>query len=281
MEAHREEFRIRVMCWVLGVSRSGYYAWRTRPDSTRKKADQALLQQIRVVHGLSRGTYGAPRVQADLKAEGIVCGRHRVASLMRHAHIRAKAARRFKATTQSRHRLPVAPNLLERRFAVGTVNRVWVADLTYIFTHEGWLYLAVIMDLGSRLIVGWAMDRRMTTELAVTALRMALARRQPGAGLIHHSDRGSQYASDAYQALLGQYAILSSMSRKGDCYDNAVGESFFRTFKVELVYHCDYQSRQEARQSIFEYLEGFYNRRRRHSSLGYLSPVAFEMRKTA
>lgn len=281
MEAYREEFRIRVMCRVLGVSRSGYYAWRTRPDSTRKKADQELLQQIRVVHGLSRGTYGAPRVHAELKAEGIVCGRHRVARLMRHAHIRAKAARRFKATTQSRHRLPVAPNLLERRFAVGTVNRVWVADLTYIFTHEGWLYLAVIMDLGSRLIVGWAMDRRMTKELAVTALRMALSRRKPGSGLIHHSDRGSQYASDAYQALLGQYAILPSMSRKGDCYDNAVGESFFRTLKVELVYHCDYQSRQEARQSIFEYLEGFYNRRRRHSSLGYLSPVAFEIRKTA
>lgn len=270
-----------VMCRVLGVSRSGYYAWRTRPDSTRKKADRELTQKIRVVHGMSRGTYGAPRIHAELKADGIVCGRNRVARLMRHAEIRAKAARRFKATTNSRHRLPVAPNLLERRFAAGRVNRVWVADMTYIFTHEGWLYLAVIVDLCSRLVVGWAMDSRMTKELAVTALLMAVWQRKPGSGLIHHSDRGSQYASGEYQALLGQYAIRPSMSRQGDCYDNAVGESFFKTLKVELVYHCDYQSRQEARQSIFEYLEGFYNRRRRHSSLGYMSPVEFEMRKTA
>jgi putative transposase len=274
---HREDFPVRLMCRVLEVSPSGFYDWLGRPESARAAEDRALVAKIQAVHGDSRRTYGSPRVHASLKAEGYRIGRKRVARLMRENDIRAKAKRTFQATTDSRHDHPVAPNLLDRQFTVAAPNMVWLADISYIPTREGWLYLAVVLDLHSRQVVGWAMDEEMPQELTLAALDMALKRRRPLPGLMHHSDRGSQYAAKAYQARLAEHGIVCSMSRKGNCWDNAPMESFFHTLKTERVHHRDYQTRAEARRDIFEYIEVFYNRQRRHSTLGYLSPVQFEV----
>ncbi len=275
--ADRHEFEITVMCRVLQVSRSGYYAWRQRPVSRREMANQKLTQQIEAIHQQSRQTYGSPRIQAELADQGVKCGQNRVARLMRQAELRAKQERQFKVTTtDSAHNYPIAPNLLEQDFQASRPNEKWLADITYIATAEGWLYLAAVMDLYSRRIVGWAMGDTLERWLPLAALQMALDSRQPPPGLLHHSDRGSQYASDDYQTVLTKYQMQGSMSRTGNCYDNAPMESFFGTLKTELVYHCHYATRAEAKTAIFEYIEVFYNRFRRHSALDYQSPVAFE-----
>jgi transposase InsO family protein len=274
---HREEFEITVMCRVLAVSRSGYYAWCKRPTSPRKMADQELIQQIKEIHQQSRQTYGSPRIQAELAENGVPCSHKRVARLMRDEELFAKQNRKFKVTTtDSAHPYPVAPNLLDQDFTAGRPNEKWLADITYIPTAEGWLYLAVVMDLYSRRIVGWTMSDSLERHLVIAALHMAIKMRQPPSGLLHHSDRGSQYASDDYQAVLTKYQIQGSMSRTGNCYDNAPMESFFGTLKTELVHHCVYQTKAEAKTDIFEYIEVFYNRFRRHSALHYQSPVNFE-----
>ena len=274
---HRQEFEITVMCRVLQVSRSGYYAWRRRPVSGREMANQKLTQQIEEIHQQSRQTYGSPRIQAELADQGVKCGPNRVARLMQEAELQAKQSRQFKVTTtDSAHNYPVAPNLLARNFQANRANEKWLADITYIPTAEGWLYLAAVMDLYSRRIVGWAMGESLERGLPLAALQMALDTRQPLPGLLHHSDRGSQYASDDYQAVLTKSQMQVSMSRTGNCYDNAPMESFFGTLKTELVYHCHYATRAEAKTAIFEYIELFYNRFRRHSALGYQSPVVFE-----
>lgn len=273
---HRSEHGVEKMCRVLAIPRSGYYAWRKRSQSKRQQANNDLLGHIRRVHRLGRGGYGSPRVTKALHAEGIRCGKNRVARLMKADGLQGVAKRKFKVTTDSRHGFPVADNLLNRDFTADRPNQVWVSDITYVLTHEGWLYLAAIMDLYSRQIVGWAMDRTMTQELAIKALRQAIGRRNPPKGLIHHSDRGCQYASHGYQNLLKEHGFLPSMSRKGDCYDNACMESFFHTLKVEHVNRQRYWTRSQARQSIFEYIEVFYNRVRLHSTLGYVSPYNYE-----
>lgn len=264
------------MCQVLKVSRSGYYAWLKKPESKRKKRNKELLTEIRKIYKVSRGTYGSPRITRVLKRQGITCGKNRVARLMRDNGIVAKTKRKFKATTNSKHNYPVAENLLNQNFTTDQPNKVWVADITYIPTDEGWLYLAAIEDLYQRKIVGWAMDSTMTRQLTLNALRQAVWRHRPSAGLIHHSDRGSQYASYEYQQAIKDYEMIPSMSRKGNCYDNACMESFFGTLKRELIYGYRFKTRAEARQAIFEYIEVFYNRIRLHSALGYMSPVEFE-----
>lgn len=274
---HRQEFPVAVMCRVLGVSRSGYYAWQKRPTSQRDRSNSHLVEEIRAVHAKSRQTYGSPRIFADLQAHGVACGRHRVARLMRRHGICSQRKCRFKTTTNSQHAQPVAPNLLHQQFVADHSNQTWLADITYIPTDEGWLYLAAVVDLYSRRVVGWAMKTRLTSELAIDALRMALLQRQRPKNLIHHSDRGSQYASMDYQTLIKDHAISPSMSGTGNCFDNAPMESFFATLKLELVHRRHYQTRAEAQLDIFEYIEVFYNRIRRHSSLRYLSPVDFEM----
>lgn len=265
------------MCQVLGVSASGYYAWRQRRPSARQKANEAMVKRIRAIHAESDATYGSPRVHADLVAQGIQCNKKRVERLMRIHHIQAKHRKRWRPrTTDSRHNLPVAPNVLNREFEAEAPDQKWVTDITYIPTAEGWLYLAAVMDLYSRRIVGWSMASRQTSKLVKDALKLAVAQRQPGAGLVHHSDRGSQYASADYQVLLTARGMVPSMSRKGNCYDNAPMESFFGTLKSERVHHCRYRTRADARQDIFRYIEVFYNRKRRHSALGYMSPSQFE-----
>jgi transposase InsO family protein len=264
------------MCKVLEVSRSGYYSWSKRPESFRRQQDKELQSVIREVFTESRGTYGCPRVHRELRNRGIACGKNRVARLMRKDGLRAKVKRRFKATTDSKHNLPVADNLLQRNFAPEQPDQTWAGDITYVWTGEGWLYLAVVLDLFSRNVVGWAMDKRMTRHLVMNALDMAIKRRKPARGLIHHSDRGSQYASGDFQTLLNKYGIRCSMSRKGDCWDNAPVESFFGTLKQELIFHQRYYARAHAKQNIFEYIERFYNRKRLHSTLGYQSPVDYE-----
>jgi transposase InsO family protein len=278
MAAHRQAFPIRRLCAVLGVSPSGYYAWRRRTPSARSRADAVLELHIRAIYAESQQTYGSPRVHAELQGRGFQCGRNRVARLMRLAHLRARSKRRARVptTTQVDARLPVAPNRLARDFTASAPNEKWVGDITYVPTAEGWLYLAVVMDLFSRRVIGWHLDDTLETSLALGALDMALGRRQPSAGVIHHSDRGCQYASAAYQAVLSDHALRASMSRAGNCYDNAPMESFFSTLKSELIHHCLYRTRAEARHSIVAYIEGFYNAKRRHSALGYRSPVEFE-----
>jgi len=276
---HRGEFQLRLMCRVLEVAPSGYYAWRKRPPSLRALADEVLMARVRCVHEESGNTYGAPRVQRELKAHGAAISTKRVARLMREEGLVARAPkRRHAATTDSRHSEPVAPNLLARRFDVNgvTVNRAWVSDITYIPTRTGWLYLAVVLDLGSRRCIGWAMRETLDEEIALSALRMALGARHPAPGLMHHSDRGSQYAGAAYRALLKAHGAVASMSRKGDCYDNAVAESFFATLEFELIMKSDWHTKEEGRRSIFRYIETWYNRTRRHSTLGYVSPAQYE-----
>ena len=275
ISAHRETFKVGRMCTLLKVSRSGYYTWLKRPESRRSRENRALQDKIRVFHAASHGIYGSPKIPRDLIDDGVRCGKNRVARIMREAGIRSRTKKKFKATTNSRHNLPVAPNLLNQDFTVDAPDRTWVSDITYIHTEKGWLYLAVLLDLFNREIVGWATSSRMTRQLAIDALQMALGRRTPAEGLIHHSDRGSQYASGDYQKLLSKHAITCSMSRKGNCYDNAVAESFFRLLKTEWVNHHRYLSRSQATNSLFDYIEIFYNRKRRHSALGYATPQEY------
>lgn len=264
------------MCRVLKVSRSGYYQWLKRPVSNRKQKDAELKEKIVQIHEQSRGTYGSPRIHQNLRQQGYRLGKKRVERLMKEAGICAVHKRKYRVTTDSSHNLPVAANRLNREFFVDKPNTSWVSDITYIPTAEGWLYLAVVMDLYSRKIVGWSMDKRISRGLVIKALDMAITQRKPKRGLLLHSDRGSQYASHEYQALLWRNGIICSMSKKGDCWDNAVIESFLRTLKVELVYQAKYGSRLEAQRDIFEYIEVFYNRQRLHSAIGYLSPENFE-----
>jgi len=274
IEEHREVYKIKNMCNVLKVSRSGYYAWETRQPSLRQRGNEALLRQIREIHHQSRGPYGSPRITAELKRQGYRCGKKRVARIMQAHSIRAAVKkRRFRRTTDSRHPYALASNLLiDRRQTEG----VWASDITFVPTSEGWLYVAAVMKVKSRKIIGLSMSDKLSQELASAALRDAVGRQSPTEGLIHHSDRGRQYASYAYQELLREYGLIPSMSRSGNCYDNVYVESFFGTLKTELVHGERYRSRLEARLSIFEYVEVCYNRQRSHSALGYRSPEQYE-----
>lgn len=277
IQAALGEYPVDLCCEVLQVSRSGYYAWRDRPTSPRQVRRQALVEKIRTAHAEHRGVYGSPRVHQVLLAAGESVCRNTVAQLMKQQQIRAGSKRKFvPRTTDSNHDQPIAPNRLERQFEAERPNQKWAVDITYIPTDEGWLYLAGVIDLCSRKIVSWSMADHMRTELVSDALQMAIGRRGPEPGLLHHSDRGSQYASEAYRHLLSEHGIELSMSGKGECWDNAVMESFWATLKVECVYLAHYLTRQQARASIFEYIEVFYNRQRLHSALGYQSPEAFE-----
>jgi transposase InsO family protein len=276
VDDNRHLWPVRVLCDTLEVSTAGYYAWRSRPVSVQQQRRDTLLVEIEAIHAQVKARYGSPRVHAELLARGHGCCVNTVAQLMRQAGIRAKTARKFCHTTDSNHSRPVADNVLDRQFDPASPNEVWVADITYIPTREGWLYLAVVEDLFSRMVVGWSMDATMTSRLVVDALEMAVQRRLPGTELVAHSDRGSQYASEHYQQLLGKHGIECSMSGVGQCWDNAPMESFFSSMKKELTHHEDYATRAEARASIFEYIEVFYNRQRRHSTLGYVSPAEYE-----
>jgi transposase InsO family protein len=277
VDEHRRFWPVRVMCATLELSVSGYYAWRARTESRRAAANRALIEEIRGIHADSSGTYGSPRVHATLRRRGRRIGRSRVERLMRQAGLRGLAAlpRRVR-TTDSRHAYPIAPNRLGRNFAASRPGQVWLADLTYIATGEGWLYLAAVLDLHTRKIVGWSMRERLYTEIALEALNMAIERQRPAPGLIHHSDRGIQYAAEAYRSALARYGITPSMSGRGNCLDNAPMESFFHTLKIEWVHHRVYATRAEARRDLFHYIEAFYNPRRLHSALGYLSPAQAE-----
>jgi putative transposase len=273
---HEQSLPVAKMCRVLGVSKSGYYAWRTRKPSARRLEDKRLKVAIKAAHERGRGTYGPEKIQEELaEVEKIQVGINRIKRLRRQLKIRCKQRKKYKATTDSKHNMPVAPNLLDQNFWVSGPNQVWVADITYVATKQGWLYLAGIKDLWNREIVGYAMSHRMTQELVGRALFRAVAARRPPVGLIHHSDRGSQYCSRSYRKLQKQFKVITSMSRKGNCYDNAPMESFFGTLKTELVHHRKYRSRQEAIADIREYIEVFYNRQRRHASLGNISPAAY------
>ncbi|UGY30430.1 IS3 family transposase [Bradyrhizobium sp. 2S1] len=279
IEDRRADYPVTILCDVLGVSPAGYYAWRSRPESQRSVANRELVDDIKRVHRETNGRYGSPRIHVELKAQGRGASRGRIERLMRHHGIRAIMARpRRVRTTDSRHDLPIAANLLERNFTATAPNRIWLADITYIETDQGWLYLATVMDLYSRRIVGWAMADHLRAELPLAALRMAVSAQRPGAGLIHHSDRGVQYASAEYRKVVQSAGLRASMSRKADCYDNAPMESFFHTLKIELVYHTHYATRAEATRDIFAYIEGFYNRTRRHSAIGYVSPIEMELK---
>lgn len=277
MAAHEQEFSLQRMCRVLRVSRSGYYAWKRRPPSGREQANRELLAQIQAAYHLSRKTYGSPRIHAYLRRKGVFCGRNRVAHLMKLHRIAARKAHKWHPVApRSFPGARTAPNLLNREFEASRPNQKWVSDITYIDTAEGWLYLASILDLYSRRVVGWAMADQMDADLVEAAWKMALLNRQPEASLLHHSDRGSQYTSDTYRQQLAKLECQVSMSRTGNCYDNAVAESFFATLKTECA-ATRFASKAEARSAIFVYIEGWYNRQRLHSTLGYLSPVEFEL----
>ena len=277
IDAEKACYPIRLLCRCLAVSRSGYYAWRGRAPSARAQDDARLKVKIAASHSASRCTYGSPRILRDLLEEGDPVSRKRVARLMRELEIEGRRKRRYRATTDSRHRFPVAPNILMRDFEVNAPNIAWVTDITYLATLEGWLYLAVILDLFSRRVIGYAVSERIDRHLVLTALAEAL-RQRPGAhDVIHHSDRGSQYASHDYREALDEAGITCSMSRRGDCWDNAVAESFFATLKMELLYELPLQTRSATRTAVANYIETFYNVRRRHSSLDYQSPVEFEL----
>jgi putative transposase len=266
-----------VMSSVLGVARSGFYAWRKRAVSGRRRRRERLVEAMREIHGQRhKRSYGSPRMHRELMAQGHRVSENTVARLMKQSGLRAATARKFRHTTDSNHRLPVAQNVLDRQFQATGPNQKWVSDITYVWTDEGWLYLAAVEDLYSRKVVGWSLKERLTSELVNDALRMAIGRQLPRVDLMAHSDRGSQYASGSYQCLLASQGITCSMSRKGKCWDNAPMESLFATLKKELVHQVRYATREEARQSLFEYIEVFYNRERRHSALGYESPTTFE-----
>ena len=276
IQGERHRFPVGFMCDQLGVSRSGFYASQKREVSTHEQTDVALSERIERVHQGSRGRYGSPRVHAVLVGQGVQASRKRIARLMREQGLCARRPRRFRKTTDSKHSFPVAPNVLERCFAVEAPNTAWAGDITYIQTREGWLYLAVLLDLYSRRVVGWSMRADMAQQLCHDALTMALTSRRPGPGLLHHTDRGSQYASHAYRAVLQAYGMICSMSRTGDCWDNAVAESFFKTLKAELVDNADFATHAAARSAIFEFIEVWYNRQRLHSHLDYRSPSEYE-----
>lgn len=276
IDASKTFISIARSCRLLGVSQSGFYAWKNRPASSRQRQDMVLLAHIRNAFALSNETYGSPRMTADLREEGLAVGRRRVARLMRLNGLQARRKRRFKRTTDSHHALPVARNVIDRDFAADAPDEKWAVDISYVWTTEGWLYLAVVMDLYSRRIVGWSTSDRLKRDLALEALRRAVALRRPPAGLIHHSDRGSQYCSIDYRTELRRMGAVASMSGKGNCYDNAVVETFFKTIKSELVWRTSFASRIEAKREIAQYIDGFYNPVRRHSALGYQSPIAYE-----
>jgi transposase InsO family protein len=281
IDEHKGQWPVRLLCAALEVSPAGYYAWRRRPRSARRERRDALLVEVRAIHAEVKARYGSPRVHAELVARGHGCCVNTVARLMREAGIAARTAKKFRCTTtDSGHDLPVAENLLDRQFDPAAPNEAWVADITYIPTREGWLYLAAVEDLYSRRVVGWALAGHLESRLVVDALELAVQRRLPGEGLLAHSDRGSQYASEHYQRLLGRHGITCSMSRRADCWDNAPMESFFASLKKELVHGADYATREEARAAIVEYIEVFYNNQRRHSSLGYVSPAEYEQSRT-
>ena len=277
IDAEKAVFPVRTMCRILDVSESGFFAWKGRPASQRQRDDMIYLAHIRTAFELSNGTYGSPRMHRELVDEGLPIGRRRTARLMRDNGLAARQKRRFKRTTDSAHAWPVAPNLPDQDFEADAPDQKWGADISYIWTAEGWLYLAVILDLFSRRVVGWAVSDRLKKDLALRALRMALATRQPPGGLIHHSDRGSQYCSIDYQTVLRSHDLLISMSGKGNCYDNAVVEAFFKTIKSELIWPVAWQTRRQAENAVARYIDGFYNPVRRHSTLGYQSPVQFEI----
>ena len=277
INTHRSTFAVKKMCQVLRVSRSGYYAWFERPESRRSLESKVLLNEIKDIHANSRKTYGSPRITDGLHDLGYSCSRPRVARLMRKNNIAAKTKKKFKVTTNSDHGYLIAPNLLKQDFWTNAAHRVWVGDITYIRTWKGWLYLTVILDLFNRKVVGWSMSNRLTAETTtIPAFIQAVKKYQPLPGLIFHSDRGVQYACNDYRELLDTFKVIQSMSGKGNCYDNAVAESFFHTLKTELVYHETYKTRMEAKTSLFEYIEVFYNRFRKHSALGYKSPEQYE-----
>jgi transposase InsO family protein len=275
--AQEVAFSVKAMCKTLGVTRSGYYAWKKRPPSASSRADAQLAVKVSAAHRRNRGIYGSPRIHRELRAQGVRVGKKRIERLMRENGLKGRQKRRFCRSTDSRHSLPIAPNVLARNFDPFGPNRAWAGDVTYIGTDEGWLYLAVILDLFSRRVVGWSVSATNDRDLALQALRNALHARQPARGVVHHSDRGSPYASEDYVAVLREHGFVASMSRTGDCYDNAVVESFFGSLKTELA--CEiYPSRRIARATIADYIDNFYNPQRRHSHLGYISPIEFELR---
>ena len=276
IDAKKAELPVERACLLLGVSVSGYYAWKHRGPSQRQLDDMIYLAHIRAYFAASNGTYGSPRMHVDLREDGLRIGRHRVARLMRDNALKANQKRRFKKTTDSNHGGVIAANLLDQDFACEQPDQKWGVDISYVWTLEGWLYLAIVLDFYSRRIVGWAVSNRLKKDLALDALRRAIAVRAPVPNLIHHSDRGSQYCSDDYLRLLKDHHMISSMSGKGNCYDNAMVETVFKTIKSELVWRTRYQSRRQAEIAIGQYIDGFYNPRRRHSALGYISPIAFE-----
>jgi len=278
IEQQREAHNVAKVARILGISRGGYYAWRSREPSERTRQQEQLVGKIKAIQEEVKYRYGSPRITRELRRRGVRVGHNRVARLMALNGLGARGKKRFRSTTDSAHSLPVAENLLNRAFEVAEANKVWVSDITYIPTAEGWLYLCTVMDLHSRKVVGWSMSRRMKSELVVQALIMAMVRRRPSKGLVFHSDRGSQYCSHVFRRWTQRWGIRQSMSGKGDCWDNAPAESFFKTLKSELYGHRAFRSRQEARTVLFEYIEVFYNRVRLHSSLGYLSPVEYERR---
>ena len=277
IDVEKAQWPVAVQCDVLGVSRSGYYAWKGRPEAPRTAEDAALVVEIKAAHKAGRGNYGSPRVHRELRAKGRRVGRKRVERLMRQEGIVARRKRRFRRTTDSNHPHPIAPNVLERDFDVELPNTAWVTDVTYVWTHEGWLYLAAILDLFSRRVVGWAVSANNDRALALSALDRAVSARTPDEGWLHHSDRGSVYASDDYGHALARFGAVKSMSRKGDCWDNAVAESFFATIKGEMIDHEDYLTRGAALAALADYIDAFYNSRRRHSTIGYVSPIEFEL----
>lgn len=276
IDTAKKAYSLSLLCKVMQVSRSGFYFWKSKDKSFRQKERDRLLPKVKAIHRQTKQSYGARRISVELEAQGESCGRTKAATLMKLAGVCAKQKKKFKATTDSKHNLPVAPNLLNRNFEASVPDTVYCSDITYIWTNEGWLYLAVILDLFSRQVVGWSMDNRITKKLVLNALQMAFWRRRPAVGLIFHSDRGSQYCSNDVQKMLKSNNMLSSMSRKGDCWDNSVAESFFGSLKMERVFDSPYRTREEARRDIVDYIEMFYNTKRRHSYLGYLSPKDFE-----
>jgi putative transposase len=275
------EHPVTILCQFMTVSRSCYYEWLDSPKTDREKENEKLIERLKILFEKGRGSYGTRRLKKKFAEQGIVVSRRRIGRLMNQAGLWCKTKKKFKATTDSKHNKTIAPNILERQFTVSQPDRYYVGDITYVYTQEGWLYLAVVIDLFSRKIVGWSMDSRMKAQLVNDALLMALWKRKPGKGLIWHTDRGSQYASDSHRAILNEHYITQSMSRKGNCWDNAVSESFFHTLKTELVHHCQFKTRKDAKQVIFEYIEVFYNRERIHSANDYLSPVDYEIQQKA
>ena len=273
---HDNEFKVVRMCSVLQVSRSGYYHWLERPESQRAREDRDLLLEIRRVHLDGRRAYGAVKTWCELRSQGIACGKHRVARLRRQDGIEAQRKRRFRLTVQNRNTAPAAPNLLRQQFVAAQPDRIWVGDMTFIRTRAGFLYLAVLLDLFARKIVGWSMHDRPNLEVTLRALDMALEQRRPAPGLVHHTDQAPLYSAYEYRNRMQDHGLVPSMSGRGNCYDNAVAESFFSNLKNELVHHCDFHTREAARAAIFDYIEVFYNRQRRHQTLGYLSPAQFE-----